>query len=523
MAVNGNAVYDVESGIFAVDVDVPAIHLAHLIEAPSGEFFAAYGRARGVGTMGVTLQASGRIPDERPIDIFSLPVALQTRFQVNDVDVEWEGNAVDNAQAAVHVSLRPEEQYHAEVMAEFRGDTIDLSGILPIPRLTRPFLAVRLRGVDFDDLEIRNVTFAVQGAEVDIGGTVAGFREALARAPLDVRRLVGPVLGRVHAKASVDLRVFEDVLRSRGIAVSGDVGVDVRVTKEDRGPVVASVHVDSRNVDVELDGMRMRDVDGSIVLRKTLQWMAARDDVRPVVFHPTDRVPALRAHADPRRMVSFRELDIGSITLDNVSSHIAFDGSRFMMQNVALSLLNGSMGGDVVISMGETLGVDARVQLSAIDVSELLDEHARIDGDTQMTGTLILHAFLDDTRESIDFGSLDVLLDITAIGRDVLDRVLLFLDPEESHPMIAMARSNVALGTPSRVIIRIAKGMLGIDIDFRGGLVPGFRVDRIPVSRLTHLRVMDALAPVVRQLTGAVALIEVQHYGVDDTGTFVVR
>ena len=522
--VNASATYHDDPKTFAVNVGIPEIDFAHLIKTASGELLAEQAQTEITGTMGLSLRASGRVPDREEIDALSIPVSLQTRFQMQDIDVQWQGHTVDNARAKMSISFLPEENHRAEIMTELRVDTVGLPEELPLRQVVDPFISVKLDSTNFDEVQLKHVKLGMQGAEVDVSGTIAGFRKALTQSPLDVGRLIEQVFVQITAKAAINLGALDEVLQPQGITATGTAGVTLQALKKDRGPITVSIQLDSHDVNAELEGIRVVDVDSSISVRKALQWMSADgDDIRKTVFHPADRVSALRVHSGPHDMFSFRELEIGSIIADNLSSHIEFDGSSFKIQNLVLNLLNGGIGGDVVITTGETLGLDARVQLSEIDMNALLDAHAQVEGDARVTGTLVLRVFLDDARKSIDFGSMEVLLNITTIGWDVLDRVLLFLDPEGSNPMIVMARSKVSLGNPSHAIIHITKGLLAMEIGFQQGLLSGFKVDRIPVSTLKNLHVMDTLVPVVEQLAGAVEMIEAQQYGVDENGTFVLR
>ena len=522
--VNGNGTYHVEPQTFAVHLGVPKIDLHRLITTASGKRVPEHEQAEVSGTMGLSVHASGRVPDEEDIAALSFPVSMHARFHMKDVDVRWQGHFIDNARAKGSVSFLPGEHDRAVVMTELRMNAVGLPEALPIRHVMDPFVSVRLDSTDFDEIQLKHVTLGMRGAEVNVGGTISGFRKALIEKPVAIGRLLEQVFAHITTDASVELAAWDEVLHPHGMTASGTAGVRVDVLKKDRGPMTASVTIDSRDVHAELEGIRVVDVDGSIAVRKTLQWMSEEDrQTPPAVFHPADRVSALRVHSDPHDMFSFRALKAGSITADNFSSHIEFDGSHLKIQNLALNLLNGGIGGDVVISTGDALGLDARIQLSAIDMNALLDEQIQGEGDARVTGTLVLRAFLDDARQSIDLGSMELLLNVTAIGKDVLDRVLLFLDPQESNPMIATARSNVSLGNPSHVILRIAKGVLGMEIGFQEGLISGFSVDRIPVSSVKNLRVMDALVPGVKQLAGAVELIEAQWYGVDEHETFVVR
>lgn len=114
-------------------------------------------------------------------------------------------------------------------------------------------------------------------------------------------------------------------------------------------------------------------------------------------------------------------------------------------------------------------------------------------------------------------------LHITKIGRDALDRVLRFLDPEGSNPSIANARSKVRLANPSEVMVQSSKGMISFEIRFQEGLLRSFKMERIPVGGIKNLRALTQAVPHWQTVTQTMTLMGAEGYGVDEDGTIFIR
>ena len=78
-------------------------------------------------------------------------------------------------------------------------------------------------------------------------------------------------------------------------------------------------------------------------------------------------------------------------------------------------------------------------------------------------------------------------LNIFGAGTQTLDRLLLFLDPEESKPAIMDTRAKLKLATPHRVRIVLENGNLNVEAWLKSGLLGTFKapeLKRVPIAAL---------------------------------------
>src|SRR5690606_14645033 len=108
------------------------------------------------------------------------------------------------------------------------------------------------------------------------------------------------------------------------------------------------------------------------------------------------------------------------------------------------------------------------LQVADLDANQLIETQSKISGDSQIAATLGLTTLFQEATGAVDLSRLECTLHITRIGKEALDRLLVFLDPEGSNPSISTARAQLNLANPSKVTLEVARGQLNLAIHFHG-------------------------------------------------------
>ena len=96
--------------------------------------------------------------------------------------------------------------------------------------------------------------------------------------------------------------------------------------------------------------------------------------------------------------------------------------------------------------------------------------------------------------ESVSLDKLLLKIAITKIGTKTLDRLLLFIDPEESKPAIVDTRAKLKLASPQRVLISLDHGNLDVEVWLKSdllGIVKAPELKRIPVAGLKQFATIN--------------------------------
>jgi hypothetical protein len=118
---------------------------------------------------------------------------------------------------------------------------------------------------------------------------------------------------------------------------------------------------------------------------------------------------------------------------------------------------------------------------------------------------------------------LECTLHITHIGKEALDRLLVFLDPEGSNPTLSNVRAQLKFANPSRVTVEVARGQLDLTIHFQGSLIPTFKLDRVPLAKMKSLEELTAAIPNWEDLSKVLKLVGAETYSFTPEGEIVLQ
>jgi len=158
-----------------------------------------------------------------------------------------------------------------------------------------------------------------------------------------------------------------------------------------------------------------------------------------------------------------------------------------------LDVLGGTVGGNFSFEQtekGPTLKFVT--EFAKIDSSRLLPKTQEQNIDSKIDGNMEMAIQVDAADVSLD--ELLLKIAITRIGTKTLDRLLLFIDPEESKPAIVDTRAKLKLAAPHRVLISIENGNLNLEAWLKSdlfGIIKAPELKRIPVAGLKQFEAIN--------------------------------
>ena len=513
--------YRQDTQAFHATLEVPTMNVGGLLNRVSGEAVQSLQGFEPSGEIEVSLTASGRIPQKKDVELLDLPLSINTRVHASSVSGVFAQHRVNNATARVSFDFSPGALPLAEIQTDVTIDDIRLAPGFPLNRLSQSSANLDLSVRNFNEVDIRKMGLATRGAGVSIKGKIAGIRELL-EARLNMSRVVGNLFANLQAQVQVTLDEFQEILRGVGLVGSGKAQVGLSVLKKEQGMIAVRVKAGGQGLDVSRDDMRVDNMNGYLGIRKRLDWA---DETRKGshVFNPTDVLAQLRSVGEKSQRISIDLLDLGFVTIRNFSTYIGFERNAFTIQNLAMNVLGGGIGGNLVVTTGKAFGLSGGFEAARLDLNNLLDERLKIVGDSLVDSTIGLSVFFDETTGALDLSRTELNLFITHIGSKALDRVLVFLDPDGSNPTLVNARTQVKLANPSRVRIQLARGMMSLEILFSEGLVPPFRMNRIPVGKLKNFQAVTEAIPNWPEIRDMMLLLGSKTYGVNEKGQWVMQ
>lgn len=523
LELNAKGRYRMADQEFSINADIPYINVGGLLSHLSGELVQGISEMNPQGRIGLSVNALGRVPQPADIDSLNVPVEAAATISLQNVEGAFAQHQVKGAAGGLSMTFTPGDHPVAKIATDVKVNAIQLAPGLPVDRLTDAMLQFHASAKDFEEVEVSRLRVGATGAELDVKGKVTGVRGFLNRDE-ELGKTLSKLFAQMNTQAFVDLEQFHDVLKSAGLAGSGQAKVNISMLKKEEGPFDGRLAVTFQKVNLSREGTTVRNVNGSLSFRKHLLWNpdSAAASLSPS-FSPTDMLSQLLSLTPKRKNLTIEHLDLGWLIVSNFATHIVFERNAFKIQNLAMNLLDGGLGGNVVLTSGRDFGFSARLEAAQLDLNELLDKELRITGDSRVDSTIGLAVFFDEKTGALDLTRTALDLYITHIGKEALDRLLVFLDPQGSNPTLVSARSQVKLALPSRVTIRMVRGMMSLEILFAQGFVPDFRIDRIPAGKTKILKKITQAIPLWKTIAQSVTLIGAETYGIDEDGNILLR
>jgi hypothetical protein len=359
--------------------------------------------------------------------------------------------------------------------------------------------------------------------DLSLKGAVVGLRELLSSTSPRGTQLA-KLFAQLQTRLALDVETFQEALQPLGLKGTGKALVALSMLKKEQGTLDASVEIGAETLSLTRDGTELRNMNGGMQFRKSLAWKPDGLMSPPKKqFQPSDRIAQLKSFSRKGQTITIDRLQLGPLTVRNFSTNLAFEQHALKMQNLAMNLLGGGIGGNVIISAERPLRISAGLEVANLDANQLIKTESKIIGDSNIAATIGLTTILQDATGAVDLSRLECSLHITHIGKEALDRLLVFLDPEGSNPTFSNARAQLKLANPSRVTVEVARGQLNLTIHFQGSLIPTFRLDRVPIAKMKSIEKLTAAIPNWETLVPLLDMIGADAYSFSPEGELVLK
>jgi translocation and assembly module TamB len=503
---------------FDVDFQMPLLHVGNLLPLLSGPLMKGVDEINPKGRVSLSLRAAGKVPQEADLKQLALPLGLQGTLTLRDIEGAVAGYRAQGGNGTMTLAYSPQATPQTQLTTDMTLKRIHLPDTLPISELADTSLHLRMMSPDLNEVQIDPIQVTSKGVDLFLKGAIVGLRELLsATSPRGTQ--LAKLFAQLHTRLGLDVETFQEALRPLGVQGNGKALVTLSMLKKEQGSLDASVEISAEALSLTRDGTELRNMNGAIQFRKSLAWKPDGVMSPPKkTFQPSDRVARLKSFSRKGQAITIDRLQLGPFTVQNFSTNLAFEQDSLKMQNLAMNLLGGGIGGNVIIAAERPLRVTAGLEVANLDANQLIKTESKIKDDSNIAATIGLTAILQDATGAVDLSRLEFNLHITHIGKEALDRLLVFLDPEGSNPTLSNARGQLKLANPSRVTVEAARGQLSLTIHFQGSLMPTFRLDRIPIAKMKNIETLTAAIPNWEDLVTVLELIGAETYSFTPEG-----
>ncbi|MBW2146556.1 MAG: hypothetical protein JRI22_06010 [Deltaproteobacteria bacterium] len=463
------------------------------------------------GSLEASVKADGVLPKPGKIRL-PLPIRAVATLNARDLEIHpGEGEPlVRGGTGRMQAKIDPEVfEVRAELGAEDIG-AIKLPGNGAFPMKA----VVELRMENLEKLQINRIAARMGRAlaTAEVSGTIQGLGPFLrGGASFSPREILSRISAALEMKFGLNTEKemeMVSMLRTRGSA-DIDLSLSMRGGKyvTVKGVLNANPVVVSKGEDIFIGPVLAR-----IPFQKTLVLDKEAGDKKPAgsSIRQTLLFERLRSFSKQQDNLVIDRISIPGLTLTDFRADVAVDEQSIALERFVLSGLDGLIGGSLSLRPAEG-GIECtfRANAAGIDLRKLLPsgtlknaEDSQVNGDI----TLVLPLKLGLQEDALDLSSVSLTLNITHIGENALDSLLLFIDPREKDPGIASVRMALKFATPSQVSIHLREGLLGMGLQLRSFLATEKIINMSPLQRvpIESLGNFPAIKEMVRKINAPV-------------------
>jgi len=244
---------------------------------------------------------------------------------------------------------------------------------------------------------------------------------------------------------------------------------------------------------------RINGIDGKFIFSKRLFLDRKLLAAEPEAFSAASKgfFNQLRDFSQYKNIFQIGSAEYEVHKATHIGVDVFFKNDRLVVEKFLMDVLGGSVAGSMfLIQTKEGPSLKFSTEFAGLDFNKLAGgkvpekaEEAEIDGSLQFE----FQINRGKEGEKISLDQINLKISITRIGEETLDRILLFLDPEESKPAIVDMRSKLKLASPHQVIIRLENGNLNVQAWLKakvlgGGIIEAPELKRVPVTSLKPFR-----------------------------------
>jgi hypothetical protein len=489
------------------------------------------------GTMGISLKAKGNLPNNAPEDggpktitqpmwkqllvpaqiDGKTPIEIETEIQLNNGSLEDSEKKI-HADALNTKTRLTFKKGHTDLKGNFSGKLKGLAEISLHPEFEFHYALDNLNTLR---VKQHHLSLMNNGVKHSLEGHIKGLKSFVTgQQQFTANELLNRLDIKLFNTNTIDIgqAVNENTDELFGsLKAEGVIESKIKF-HQNAGKILSlggSLEFDRFGLQLP-SGIALKNLTGTFPFTKSLLLDPEKTKEKSSDFFPAQKkfFTSLRNFSRFKNIIRADSLEIKEQVLSDIGLDVVFKDNRLMVEKFIFDVLGGSVGGNLFLIQDrqgpvikfstEFAGIDSS-NLLAIPLDDKID--SKIDGNLQIE----LKINTGSANQPVSLDQLSVNIAITRTGTQTLDRLLLYIDPEESKPAIMDTRAKLKLATPHRVEIILENGNLNVEAWLKSDLLGIFKapeLKRVPVAALKrfntiheHLQALKSLEQISNYLS----------------------
>jgi hypothetical protein len=480
---------------FSIDSKIPPFHLNSVLAKLPPNIRDQLKGMEMDGKISFNLNADGEKPDDKAIRRMDIPVTLKSDFNITDFNLSWPAENLNVKNLNIFKKI------------ELKNNITNFIGKLSVGKITyrdmlgpdglKPAWEAHLTLDKWDKLSIKkhHLSLPGKGLSESISGRVEGLKGFLSgKRALEVPEILKYLEVSLSAKNSLEINKAESMIK--GLQAKGIFSAQMDLNLMPGEKVEAGGNLEFKKFDAAYENKgSIKGIDGKLLLSKRLFLDRKLLAAEPKVFSAASKgfFKQLRDFSHYKNIFKIESAEFQKQIVENIGLDIFFKNDRLVIEKFLMDVLGGSVAGNLfLIQTKEGPSLNFFTEFAGLDFNKLLADKKQVNAEeSEVDGGMQFEFKINqgDAGKKISLDQINLKISITRIGEETLDRILLFLDPEESTPSIVDMRSKLKLASPHKVIIGLENGNLNVRAWLKakvlgGSIIEAPELKRVPVTSL---------------------------------------
>ncbi|QPJ64920.1 MAG: hypothetical protein G3M78_05780 [Candidatus Nitrohelix vancouverensis] len=487
------------------------------------------------GAAFATLKAKGSLPKSIELENFNLPFAVDATAGLKNVSAilptqGLEANALNissrltaegdqitaSGRAAIAQLLLPEHLGEATLDPEFEFS-------YQIDRLN----AFKIKRHQFS-LKQLGMTHRLAGQAEGFNPLVTGEKKADLATLIQLLTLAFSTQNQIQIDQA--LAGGNAITAGKNLSAEGALKstLDLKMTRGKSIDLSGSAQFDHFKAAMKPD-LEAGEINGTFVFEKNLlldRSLLAKKQGSKFLASEQGFFSQLRDFSNYKNIIRVDSIKFQNKEISDFGIDLFFKDNRLVAEKFLFNLLDGAVGGNFYLGESkEGPVIRFFTEFTGLDAGALLPNRAGLRGrDAQVDGRLTLDIPLKKMQNASGVGidQISAVIEISHIGSEMMDRLLLSVDPEESKPAVVDTRAKLKLASPHRARIQLKNGKLDVEAWLKnkllGGVIKAPELKRIPVSSLAEFKQVSEGLKQLENLQTLFAYLAAQGIEIDEDG-----
>ncbi len=479
------------------------------------------------GKASLNFDLDGDIPTPGAAKNLEIPLKLGAKVSVENVSVEM-------PQKDIKI-----EGLNHNLNANFENGNAKILGKISIAKLLKkdvlgdqalnPEFQFNYLLQNWNQLSFLEQSFKVPavGVQASVTGKVEGFKQFLNKSLEPTPdNLIKTIDASVKVNAELNASAIPPLVKE--IKTTGGLNFNFQLNQNAGKQIEAGGNLGFDRFNLLMaPNIEIQEINGKIIFSKKL--LLNKSDFtltqRPsITAAQKGYFSQLREFSPFKDIFTIKSLRFDKYRAKNVGVDLFYKDNQLRVEKFLLDVLSGGVAGNLFLEQTpQGPALKFFTEFAELSFEDLTGQKLNAPKEkTEIDGSVGLGLKINNESEAVGIEEIEAKIAITRIGEEALDRILLFLDPEESKPAIVSTRSKLNLATPHQLFLVLENGNLSVDIQLKdkilGNIIQAPGLKRISVSSLKQFKQITEALNKLAQLKNVLQYLAAQGVYFDSEG-----